>query len=70
MIEFPSAAADRAVLAALAPTTASTSPRVVLLKDNHVAAAGGVTAAISAARSAMTRSGHSVTVEVEVTDPR
>jgi nicotinate-nucleotide pyrophosphorylase (carboxylating) len=39
---------------------------MVLLKDNHVAAAGGVTAAISAARSAMARSGHSVTVEVEV----
>ena len=39
---------------------------VALLKDNHVAAAGGVTAAISAALSAMARSGHSVTAEVEV----
>jgi hypothetical protein len=39
---------------------------IVLLKDNHVAATGGVTAAISSARSAMTRSGHSVTIEVEV----
>lgn len=39
---------------------------MVLLKDNHVAAAGSVSAAITAVRSAMAHNRQSVTVEVEV----
>lgn len=37
----------------------------VLLKENHLAAAGGVTAAVSRAKEAL---GHMVVIEVEVTD--
>jgi nicotinate-nucleotide pyrophosphorylase (carboxylating) len=36
----------------------------ILIKDNHIIAAGGITAAITAARA---RSGHMVKIEVEVT---
>ncbi|HKJ57149.1 MAG TPA: carboxylating nicotinate-nucleotide diphosphorylase [Nitriliruptoraceae bacterium] len=37
----------------------------VMVKDNHIAAAGGITAAVTAVRS---RVGHTVTIEVEVDD--
>ncbi|MDQ1021349.1 carboxylating nicotinate-nucleotide diphosphorylase [Streptomyces afghaniensis] len=39
---------------------------MVLLKENHIAAAGGVTAAIEAVRRGMARSGQTVEVDVEV----
>lgn len=38
----------------------------VLIKDNHLVVAGGITAAVAAARRAV---GHTVIVEVEVVDP-
>ncbi|MER6301995.1 carboxylating nicotinate-nucleotide diphosphorylase [Kitasatospora sp. NPDC001539] len=38
----------------------------VLLKENHIAAAGGVTAAIEAVRHGMSRTGRTVEVDVEV----
>jgi nicotinate-nucleotide pyrophosphorylase (carboxylating) len=39
---------------------------MVLLKENHIAAAGGVTTAIGAVERGMTRSGQPVDIEVEV----
>ncbi|MFD9791989.1 carboxylating nicotinate-nucleotide diphosphorylase [Streptomyces sp. NPDC059070] len=39
---------------------------MVLLKDNHIAAAGGVTAAIEAVRRGMARTGQTVECDVEV----
>ncbi|MBD0740883.1 carboxylating nicotinate-nucleotide diphosphorylase [Streptomyces sp. CBMA152] len=39
---------------------------MVLLKENHIAAAGGVTAAIEAVRHGMVRTGQTVEVDVEV----
>ena len=39
---------------------------MVLLKENHIAAAGGVTAAIDAVRAGMAREGKQVAVDVEV----
>ncbi len=39
---------------------------MVLLKENHIEAAGGVAQAVSAAKAAMAREKRSVTVEVEV----
>ncbi|UMG94123.1 carboxylating nicotinate-nucleotide diphosphorylase [Nocardioides sp. TF02-7] len=40
---------------------------MVLIKENHIAAAGGVARAISAARAGMERSGEQLELEVEVT---
>lgn len=40
---------------------------MVLIKDNHLAAAGGVTAAVAAVRRGMDASGSHVPIEVEVT---
>ena len=39
---------------------------MVLLKENHIAAAGGVTAAVEAVRRGMARTGQAVEVDVEV----
>nr|WP_203433877.1 carboxylating nicotinate-nucleotide diphosphorylase [Jiangella asiatica] len=39
---------------------------MVLLKENHIAAAGGVTTAIDAVRREMARTGHEVETDVEV----
>ncbi|MQS10782.1 carboxylating nicotinate-nucleotide diphosphorylase [Streptomyces kaniharaensis] len=39
---------------------------MVLLKENHIAAAGGVTAAIEAVRRGMARTGRTVEIDVEV----
>ena len=41
---------------------------MVLLKENHIVAAGGIAAAVGAAKSASARDGRSMIVEVEVED--
>ena len=46
-----------------APITASVLDDAILIKDNHIAIAGGVAAAVEAAKSF---AGHLVSVEVEV----
>ncbi len=39
----------------------------ILIKDNHIVAAGGIEAALTAARA---HAGHMVKIEIEVTEPR